>query len=187
MELQGFMAGDRRTESEHPMPTSPAPGNSRIASIHERWREWLPGSMAIVALVGAAKLGQLADRHAWWFRGQYELLSLVIFALMTAALCLAILILVRVTNPQQSRVRLRRVLSTLFFVAVGLKVGGRYIHMCMAGSRLIEGLAMLGTPILAGTIVFACKRLVVGYVLAICVLAVIWLVARPYLDWAHGN
>ena len=181
------MVGDRRTESEHPMPTSPSSDNSRVASIHERWRDWLPGTMAIVALVGAAKFGQFADRHAWWFRGQYELLSLVTFTLMTAALCLAILILVRVTNPQQTRVRLRRVLSTLFFIAVGLKVGGRYIHLCTAGSRLIEGLAMLGTPMLVGTIVFGCKRLALGYAIATCVLAVIWLIARPYLDWAHGN
>ena len=162
-------------------------------TLRERYRDWLPGALAVFGLLGIAKLGQLADRHAWWFHGQYELLSLIVFASMMAALCvglltiLRIMTILRIIQPSPSGSFWPRILSTAFFAIIGFKVGGRYIHLCMAGSRLIEGLAMLGTPVLVGAVVFVCKGRVLGYVIATCVLTIIWLLARPYLDWAHGN
>ena len=46
---------------------------------------------------------------------------------------------------------------------------------------------MLGTPILVGAVVFAIDRRWVRYAAALCWLMIVWLLARPYLDWAHGN
>ncbi len=78
-------------------------------------------------------------------------------------------------------------MSTLFFVAMGLKIGARYPHMCEAGSRLIEGLAMWGTPVLVGAIVLFCKGRWYSFFIATILLVVVWLLADPYHDWAHGS
>ncbi len=152
-----------------------------------RRREWLPGTLVFWGLLGVAKAAQVADHNLWWFRGHYDLLSLTIFTCFIGAFCVGCRVLFRFTAPPISDALSRRLFSTVFFAGVGFKVGCRYIHLCMAGSRVIETLAMFGTPVLAGAVVFTFKNRVLGYVLATGLLGIVWLLARPYLDWAHGN
>lgn len=85
------------------------------------------------------------------------------------------------------RDRWNRAVMTVFLAGVALKVGMRYVHLCKAGSPLVEGLAVLGSPVFVGLIVFCVRRRWLAYSTAMSLLALIWLLARPYLDWVHGN
>ncbi len=161
--------------------------NSHHRLLHERWREWLPGLLGFFSLVGIATLARFADRHNWWFRDQYELLSLIIFAAGFGSICIGWITLLRITQRSLPSKAWPRIMSTLFFVVMGFKVGGRYAHMCMTGSPFIEGFAILGTPALVGIILFAYKGRVRGYLIATSLLVIVWFLARPYLDWAHGS
>jgi len=157
--------------------------DSRAATGHRR--DWVPGLIGVVSLVGVAMLVRFMDYHHWWLRGQYEVLSLILFATIVGAICVGWVTLLRATLPSCPSQVWSRIMSALFFTALGVKVGGRYVHLCEAGSSLLEGAALLGTPVLVGTIVFICKRRVLGYCVATCLLVVIWFLARPYLDWVH--
>ncbi|HUG70964.1 MAG TPA: hypothetical protein VMM76_24660 [Pirellulaceae bacterium] len=159
-------------------------GTSRL---RERYREWLPGTLTTALLLGVAKTAQIADRHHWWFRDEYELLSLIVFTAFTAATCIGFLTLFRISHPQTDYYYWSRIAVTVFFSALAMNVGGRYLHLCTAGSRVIEGLAMFGSPVLVGAIVFSIKRRGIASFIATFTLVIIWLLARPYLDWAHGN
>lgn len=70
---------------------------------------------------------------------------------------------------------------------LGLGIGLQYVHLCLAGSRWIEGAAIFGTPLIAMLAVMMCRRLTVGLTIAGGVLLLSHACCRPYLDWIHGS
>jgi hypothetical protein len=82
---------------------------------------------------------------------------------------------------------LPRAFLAALFAWIGFKAGFGYIHMCEAGSRLIEWSAVLGTPLLVGALVLFPRRLWLGMVGAALVTHVVYVLCRPYLDWAHRS
>jgi hypothetical protein len=75
----------------------------------------------------------------------------------------------------------------VLFGWIGLKVGFGYIHLCEAGSRLIEGSAAFGTPLVVGALVLSVRRLWLGMLGAAAVILVVYALCRPYLDLVHHN
>lgn len=149
-------------------------------------RGWLPGAITAVLLLGAGMLVAITGRQYWWLHSNGELLSLLSQAACLAAVCIGLLSAVRFMGLQTNYDRLTRILATLYFMYLALKIGGRYIHLCTAGSRLIEGFALFGPAFLIGIIIFTVNRRGIAYTIATILLIILWLLARPYLDWVHG-
>jgi hypothetical protein len=80
-----------------------------------------------------------------------------------------------------------RLALAVLFGWVGFKVGFGYVHMCDAGSRLIEGSAAFGTPSAASALVLFVRRLWLGLLGAAVLTLVVHALCRPYLDWIHHN
>ena len=106
---------------------------------------------------------------------------------ITALISICVLVFVTITEPQRNRAVVAHVALSIVVAVAGLKVGVGYVHLCLAGSRLLEGLAMFGTPILAGAATLAIPRRAAGVAVATIILCTIWALQRPYLDWVHNN
>jgi len=72
--------------------------------------------------------------------------------------------------------------------AAGLMVGLPYLHLCSAGSRIIEFGAAYGTPVVCAVMLGSARR---RYLLAIFAVALLLLLVHfgcePYRDWIHGS
>jgi hypothetical protein len=97
----------------------------------------------------------------------------------------------RLIAPPQDRTALQplllRVVLAALFAWIGFKAGVGYIHLCDAGSRLTEGSAAFGTPLLVGALVLYMRRLWLAVLGAALVTLVVYALCRPYLDWIHGS
>jgi hypothetical protein len=97
----------------------------------------------------------------------------------------------RLLPPPQDCTGLRSVLPRAFlaglFASVGCNAGLGYVHMCEAGSRLVEWGAVLGTPLAVGALVLFPRRLWSGMLGAALVILAVYAFCGPYLDWAHGR
>src|SRR5688572_26001239 len=97
----------------------------------------------------------------------------------------------RLLPPIQDCARLqfifpRAFLATLF-ASLSVKAGINYIHLCEAGSRLVEGSAVWGAPLLVVALILFARRLWVGMLGAAFVTIVVYAVHKPYLDWVHSQ
>lgn len=153
-------------------------------TIMNTYREWLPGVMAVAVFMA---IGITAERAIIHYLYWYRLLSLMSLAANTAAFCIAILTSFRFMHLQTDYDLLSRIMVTVFFMIVAVKIGCGYAHLCEAGSDIIMSFVLLGSPALTGAIVFTVKRRGLAYFIATFILVIIWLLARPYLDWVHGN
>lgn len=163
------------------------PQKGRDCSLHKRWRECIPLILGCLSLIGIASLARIVERNHWWCADHHELLSLIFFTAVVGFLCVGCIILLCIIQPSRSSTIGPRIVLTLFFMLIGLKVGVRYAHMCKAGYLFIEGLAIFGTPVLVGVIVFVCKGPLQRIIIATCILVVVWILATPYLNWIHGS
>lgn len=82
---------------------------------------------------------------------------------------------------------LPRVFLAALFASLSVKVGLGYIHTCQAGSRLLEWGAVLGAPLLVVALVLFVHRVWLGILGAALVTLGVYVLCRPYLDWAHGS
>ena len=171
------------------MRKSDCSDNAGIHPLREQWRKWLPSLVGAILLMGLHRLARLADRYGGWFRDQHDLLSLVKFTAVIGSLILLYTLPLRIfPSPLCKDVsKMLRVASTFFFFAIGFKVGCRYVNACIGLPIYIEYLALFGTPVLVGTVVFVCKGRVIGYLIATCILTVVWILAGPYLAWCNSN
>ena len=146
-------------------------------------------ALIAILLVSIGILADILDDHNWWFRGHYEILSLIKWTVVCGVMWINGIILCRIATPgfgKPGKIS-KSIVAALFFAAVGLRVGAGYAHLCMAGSRVIEVGAFFGTPLLVGTIVLVSKGRIRGYTVATFVLALVWFLKEPYLAWAHGS
>lgn len=166
-----------------------------LADFRRRWRKWVPATIGFFALLGLFNLSAMAYHSGWWFRHQYELLHEIRWTLGAgmmflgwyAGYQLAVTLLPDNRDPLARWVNVSRVLETGFCMALAMKVGCRYMHLCAAGSRWIELGAAFGTPLVVGPLVGLVRARWLAYLLAACVLTAVCILARPYLDWAHGE
>jgi hypothetical protein len=97
----------------------------------------------------------------------------------------------RLLPPCQDCAALRptwpRVFLAALLASIGVKAGLGYVHLCEAGSRLIEGGATFGAPLLVAALILFARRLWLGTLGAALVILVVYVLCRPYLDWIHGN
>jgi hypothetical protein len=97
----------------------------------------------------------------------------------------------RLFPPPQDCTALRpmlpRVVLTVLFGWVALKVGFGYIHLCEAGSRVVEGSAAFGAPLAVCALVLFVRRPWVAILSAALVTLGVYALCRPYLDWIHHN
>ena len=82
---------------------------------------------------------------------------------------------------------LPRILLTGVFGVVALRVGTGYLHLCEAGSRVVEGSAVFLTPALVCAPVLFARRLPLAVLWAAAVLLTIYACRQPYLDLVHGK
>jgi hypothetical protein len=80
---------------------------------------------------------------------------------------------------------IRICIAVLAFVAA-MKVGTGYIHLCRSGSPTIEILAAFVTPLAAAWLVIRFRRLWLGIGAASLLIATVYSVREPYLDFAHS-
>ena len=173
----------------------------RSCSPSDQQRDWrLYAVLAATLLTVALFLNWLARLDHRWFPGIYKWLVALddswfpgisncplLIGQGAFAACLMSAVCGAPRLSPEARFYLSRGVVTGWFVHMGLWVGLRYIHLCESGSRLVEGLAVFGTPLIAGAAVAAIQRRSVAYGLATVILFAVWLLARPYLDWAHGS
>ena len=70
---------------------------------------------------------------------------------------------------------------------LGYLIGIRYLHLCSAGSTIIEYFAAFGTPVVcAGIVVFGRRHYVVAFLAIVLLLLVVYFGCQPYRDWVHG-
>jgi len=97
----------------------------------------------------------------------------------------------RLLAPIQDCDRLRaampRVLLAAMFASLSMRFGINYFHLCEAGSRLVEGGAALGVPLVVLVLILFTRRLWLGMLGAALVTIAVYALQRPYLDWIHGQ
>lgn len=145
--------------------------------------EWLFVVALAVVLFGVSEAALLADRHNWWIPGD-ELLSLIWFASFFGAACVGFFIAFGIGFPTLVSLW-SRLATALFFAAVAFKVGGRFLHLCPAGSTVIEAIAVFGSPLVVGAMTLSIRHRGLAVLLATLFLVCLWLLAAPYLQWAH--
>ena len=69
---------------------------------------------------------------------------------------------------------------------IAIRVGLGYIHLCLAGSKMIEWFAVAGSPILCIAAVVLVRRYVIVIPLVALYVLALKLLCEPYLDWIHG-
>ena len=70
---------------------------------------------------------------------------------------------------------------------IGARAGVDYVHLCSAGSRLIEYAASFGTLVVCLILVIFIRRDWISLPLAAVVILVVELLADPYVVWVHGS
>ncbi|MCI0682585.1 MAG: hypothetical protein L0Y71_10810 [Gemmataceae bacterium] len=97
----------------------------------------------------------------------------------------------RLLSPLQDCDTLRamwpRVFLAALFASFAAKAGINYCHLCEAGSRLVEGGAAWGAPLLVLALILFSPRLWLGMLGSAALTIVGYVLQRPYLDWIHGN
>lgn len=140
----------------------------------------------VLALALLVWLTRVVERHVR--SDDFYTLAAVIKATSIAALIsVCVLVFISLTEPRRNRILAGQIALAVVVSTAGLKVGLGYVHLCAAGSRLIEGFAIFGTPIVAATTALFFRHRWAGIAVAILILTAVWLLRRPYLDWTHGN
>jgi len=161
--------------------------SDELQEVRRRWREWVPGASLALALLVIGDMAGRPNQLNLWFDDDGSFFPLIGCIGFTGAFCSLMWMTCQCTQPPAQFQRNARILTAVFFGIVALKAGGRFAHLCSDGSPVIEGLAILGTPALVIVAVFACKRRGVGALIATSLIVAVWMLARIYLDWAHGN
>lgn len=151
-----------------------------------RIRECVLAGGAITVLLGAGILaGHLKNVPV--SPSYYRLMSFLNFFCFAAIGSGLVVLPLRAKQPPSSLVSILRVFLAILFAILGLKAGTRYVHLCAAGSRVVEWSAMLGTPIIAVSLMFGIRRLSLAGFAAVALVAIVWICARPYLDIVHSS
>ena len=144
---------------------------------YEQWRGLLFGLVAFVCLLClATQLRNLVIQERWEDQ-RYELATLVAWVAFVGAnwvLLHGLFAFARI------RSRIVRILPTLFFAAVGFRVGTHYIR---GSDTSFDYLIVIAVPTVAAATFALCRKPKYGYFVAVTFLIMAWLLAPLYWAW----